>query len=736
MKARGGGLIRLACLGVAAALVSTAPQAQEIPQDLFAPQSGSQEDLPALISADQVSYDENAKIITATGNVEISQGERVVLADEIKYDTQAEVVDARGNITLLDSTGHVVFAERAELTGDLREGFIRQIRVLLSDQSRLAGTSALRVGGNRTELRNAVFSPCLPCEEDPEAAPIWQIKALRVVHDQEEKVIKYRDAWFEVFGVPVAYTPYFQHPDPTVKRKSGFLAPSIGSSTELGTRVQVPYFWAISEDRDLTIDPIFTTDQSIVLNGAYRQVVPDGELILRGSATIADREITTDVVEPDKLRGHIDGSGRFDINETWRWGFDLNRSTDDTYLRVYDFGTDRTLTSGAFVEGFRGRNYASVKNFLYQGQRTGDINGEFPIILPLMDYSFISEPGLTGGIYRLDANFLNIVRDLGRESRRASIVASWELPHTSPAGDVVTLRAQVAADGYHLEGVDPNSEDPNPAGNTEDGFTGRFMPQLALEWRYPWISDAAGFSQIVEPIVQGVVAPGWPNPGLIPNEDSLDFEFDDTNIFSLNRFPGRDRVDSSSRVDYGLKWTATGETTGYASAFVGQSYRLVTDDIFRENSGLADNFSDYVGRLQLKPHPYADLSYRFRLDKDDLKVQRNEISLSLGPPALQLFINYLDLAGGVNEELFAGREEVNIVLSSKLSDNWSAFISHQRNLRTDEELESTLGLVYEDECFLLTGQFFRKRFEDREIAPEDVVLFTVGLKHLGQFTSQ
>ena len=193
--------------------------------------------------------------------------------------------------------------------------------------------------------------------------------------------------------------------------------------------------------------------------------------------------------------------------------------------------------------------------------------------------------------------------------------------------------------------------------------------------------------------------------------------------------------DSGSRFDYGLKWTVLGEETGYASAFVGQSYRLKTDNIFRTNSGLDDHCSDIVGRVQLEPSQYFNLAYRFRLDKDDLEVRRNEVNLSAGPPALRLSLDYLDLEGGVSEA-FVGREELTVTLSSKLTDRWSASISHQRDLASDQALETALGVSYEDDCFLIAGTFRRSEFEDREIEPEDAFFVTIGLKNLGQFASK
>jgi len=690
-------------------------------------------DLPALISADQVSYDESLEVVTASGNVEISQGGRVLLADSISYNLRNDVVIASGNITLLEPTGEVIFAQYVELTDDLREGFVRDIRVMMTDRSRMAAASATRSGGNRSTLRKAVFSPCELCREDPSRAPLWQIKASRIVHNQEEKTIAYKDASFEVFGVPVAYLPYFEHPDPTVKRKSGFLAPTIGSSDSLGATVQVPYFWAISPDRDLTFEPIITSKQGPVLAADYRQLLRDGNLDLAGSATIADRARGDGTTAKDQFRGHLDAEGDFDINDTWRWGFDINRTTDDTYLRRYNFSSDRTLTSAAFVEGFRGRNYMAVNNFYYQGLRTEDIDEEMPIILPMLDYNFVSEPGIAGGKYTLDVNALALHREEGRESRRMSVIGGWELPYTSPIGDVYKLSLSLEADGYWVESFDSRRQDViDPQQNADEHLTGRLFPQMALQWRYPWINETALGQQIIEPVVQAVAAPSQGmNPGEIPNEDSQDFEFDDTNLLSLNRFSGIDRVDPGSRVDYGIKWELIGDL-GRTSAFVGQSYRVERDENFQPGSGLEDNMSDYVGRVLLQPTQYLDLLYRFRIGKDNLEAIRNELDVAVGPPALNLQLGYLDINNTSGIAGFPGRSELTMQLNSKLSEYWSAFVAHRRDLEADSSLSTEGGITYHDECILIQAVARRSFYSDREIEPEDSFFLRLVLKHLGE----
>ena len=593
------------------------------------------ENTPALIPADQLNYDDVNRLVIASGNVEISQSGRVLLADKVTYNSLDDIVTAEGNITLIEPSGDTIFADFVELTGDLKEGFVRDIRVLMADKTRIAAASGTRTSGNRTEFRKGVFSPCNLCREDPSRAPLWQIKAAKVIHDQEAQDVIYYDAYFHI---PILYTPTLENPGPIVHKRSGVLAPTVGSSDFLGYTVEVPYFWVIDDDKDLTISPIVSSEQGINLTGEYRQLFTDGEVRIAGSATIADREESDGITAEDRFRGHIDAEGQFELDKTWRWGFDVDRTSDDTYLRAYGFDSARTLTSTAYLEGLKARNHAAVRGFAYQGLRESDDNDEIPIVAPLADFDFVSEPnvGLPGGFFTIDSNLMVLSRLDGRDSRRLSAITGYHLPFSSPLGDQYEFTAQVQTDGYWTNGVLPGSDAVDPPDAPGSDLSGRVFPQVALKWRYPWMRQDGSFRQVIEPIVQAVFSPNGSNPGEIPNEDSQDFEFDDTNLFKLNRFAGRDRVDSGTRFDYGFKWTGTFGDYGSAGAFIGQSYRIKENEVFAEGSGLEDKLSDIVGRVQVQPLEDLDLLYRFRLDKDDFTAQRNEVEVVVGQPALNL----------------------------------------------------------------------------------------------------
>ncbi|KLN60205.1 hypothetical protein WH96_13560 [Kiloniella spongiae] len=688
---------------------------------------GINEEIPALISADEVTYDENLGIVTASGNVEISQGDRTVLANSVSYNMNTNVVSATGNISLLEPSGDIVFAEHVELTDNLKEGFIRDIRILLSDRSRLAASTGQLTSGNITVFSNGVFSPCELCKDDPSRAPIWQLKAKKIVHNKTSQTIKYDHAWMEIFGVPVIYTPYLAHPDPTVKRRSGFLLPSYGTSTQLGITLQIPYYWAIDDSSELLFAPIATTKQGVVLAGEYEKKFNKGDLSIEASATIADRDD-----EDDKFRGQIISEGRFDLDKTWRWGFNAEHASDDTYGRVYGFNNDSELETSAFIEGFRGRNFARLDSYKFQSTRNGVDDSENPFVFPRGQYNFQSQPGVTGATYRLDANAQALGRSEGRDSRRVSLIGGWDLPYTGSWGDQYKLTTQLQTDGYWVNGVNKNNDDIRKSGDTFTGFTGRVFPQMALEWRFPFASHRGDFSQTIEPIVQGILAPNGSNPNEIPNDDSRDFEFDDTSLFSLNRFAGTDRVDSGSRVSYGLKWTASTVSGNQADFLIGQSYRFTgNSNLHEENSGLKDAASDIVGHIGIYTIDHFDALYRFRFDPDDLGSNRNEVELNIGPAAFNLDLDYVFLKDDNIDGISSDREEVAIGINSELTEYWSLNSSYTRDIDAGESREAGLGLIYQDECIIIDSQYTRTWFQDRELEPDNRFTLELTFKHLG-----
>ncbi len=686
---------------------------------------------PFLLSADKMIYENQLGQVTAIGNVEISSGGRVLLADSVNYNQRDGVVTASGNLTMMEPGGEVIFAEHLELSDDLTSGFIESIRILLTDKSRFAANSAQRHNTNRLEMRKAVYSPCELCKENPDRAPLWQLKAVRVIHDRREHDIEYHHAVLEIYGVPIAYTPYFRHADPLTPRKSGFLAPSFGSSSELGSTIKLPYFWAISREQDLTFAPIFTSEGETVLTGEYRALTALGSYEGEASLTYTDkRNDNNDRLDDKEIRGHIDARGRFDIDQTWNWGFALARSTDDTYLSRYDFSGDDTLTSSLFTEGLRGRHYMSASAYTFQGLDVDDDPGATPIVAPLLDYEISLRPGRLPGRLDFDASAVSLYRSDGFDSRRLSADGRWQIPYAAPAGDIYSLTAGLGLDLYHLNDFVEGGQAVNGANN--NGFEARFRPTLALDWRFPFIRREGTVRQVIEPVVQMILTPYGGNPKEIPNEDSRSLEFDDTNLFSLNRFPGHDRVESGPRANLGLKAAAYGASGGYTALTVGQVFRVKDDDTFAQQTGLEDHRSDYVMALTVSPSPFFDLTNRLRLDRNTFSLRRNEIYFSIGPADLRFNTSYVSLERAQTVDELGAREELYNFLRWKIDERWIATAESRRDLSGGgSQIRSAASIQYLDECIGFGLTIERNFTRDRDVEPSTSLNFRFLLQNLG-----
>ncbi|MBS8274476.1 LPS-assembly protein LptD [Thalassospira tepidiphila] len=675
-----------------------------------------------LFSADEVDYNQDLQTVTARGNVEISREGRILLADTVSYDRSQDVLTASGNVSITEPSGEVTFASYVELSGDFKEGIVEDIYVLLDENTRIAGSGARRSGGNFTEIAKAVYSPCKVCEDDGgNSTPLWRIRAARVLHDANAKTVEYKDARLEVAGVPILYSPYFQHPDPTVKRQSGLLAPSFGSTSHVGSYFSQPYYWAIDKSKDMTFTPTYTTDEGPLLATEYRQRFDSGEMEFVGSVT-NDSE--------DKWKGHIDAEGRFDIDRTWRWGFDAEQATEKTYLSRYGFASPSVLTSNLFTEGFRGASYTRADAYYFQGLKSDDDRDTTPLVLPHMQFHGQSSPAKYGSVTTLDLDALSLTRKEGANSHRVSAKAGWELPHVGTMGDVTKLSLSVRSDNYIVSDVSRTGK------SDYDGYAGRILPLAAIDWQMPFVSNQGAYHQVITPMAMAAWSPNGGNHDEIPNEDSQSFEFDDINLFAHDRFGGLDRAEDGFRASYGLEWGVYGPDGGYTSAMVGQSYRANENDTFAAGSGLDEHLSDYVGRVTVAPNQYLDLTYRYRLSNDDFSARRNQVSASAGSlDTLRINTTYVHFTDDAGSEEFEEREELYFQAQRRFNQYWTGRAYGRYDIDQSDPLEYGVGFVYEDECFIFDGRIRRTFYQDQDLGESDEFLFRLVFKTLGEFAS-
>jgi len=695
--------------GATALLCSFAPALAADSDD----DSGAPKDM--LLQSDLAQYDSKAKVVSAQGHVEIDYGGRILFADTVTYNENTDVVTADGHVSLLDTGGNVAFAKHVVLTDKLRDGALTGFGALMGTHGRMVASRAERKEGRYTIADNVAYTPCKICNQPGQETPIWQIKAVRVVHDQLKHRIKFTDAKLVVMGVPVFYSPILSEPDPTVHHSSGFLIPDVGNSSANGYFVSLPYYWSMSKSQDVTLEAMLTTKGGQVGIGEYRERWNEGGMWLQGSlAHNPNGGISQDSTQ---YYSHLFGSGRVQLSDSWKFAYDAQLTSNDTYLKRYDLSQlDRLVSDLSFV-GEEGQSRFAVTGFFFQGLRASDNNKTFPVPLPLIEYTYIPMDKWAGGRFRLDVNSVSLFRQTGTNDQRLTGEMSWRLPLVSQSGQLWTFQVDSRGDLYHTDSLlSPDSH-----------YQFRGLPYVALDWRWPFIaSTGGGHSVVLEPVAQLIGQPYGGNLSGIPNEDSQNIEIDDNNLLSFDQVPGYDMAVSGPRANFGLRAEARFES-GYAEALVGQAFRLKADPNLAAvpGSGFTSRESDLVGRFSLKFPPYIDLTNRLSVDERNGNVARDEtyVTATLGRSSAR--VSYVQLSPTLG---IPGREEVTAQMDVNFYDNWQAFAAIRRDLLAAQTLDNEFGLGYEDECLGISVGYHRKYTTDRDLPPSTSYILRIKLK--------
>ncbi|MGC6511680.1 MAG: LPS-assembly protein LptD [Parvibaculales bacterium] len=700
----------LLCLLLCPLLLSTA-QAQ---------QSSDQ----AAIEADQLEFDETEDMLKASGNVKIFYQGNTLRADSVEWKQKADILKAVGNVVLIDEDGTVSTIDEAVISDKMREAVMQRLRILLADKSRLTGADAKRTGGTLTVLNKARYTACKPCKDNPEERPTWQLKTARTINDEDSQTIYHEDLRLELLGVPVLYLPYMSHPGPKVKKRSGFLTPSFGVSSDMGTDISVPYFFDLAPHYDLTVTPRITSKAGNMLKLGFRHLTQQGIYSVDMNGLWVSRKDNKD--NDRSFRGNISAKGEFDLRENWTYGFQLERQTDETFLRRYNLSDQNYLESFAYLQNLEDKTYfdARVKEY---DTTLASVNADtLPALLPTLTYDHIFDQAFMGGVFSLKANVMGLTRDVGTDMSRAVVSGRWERGFTSQGGHLLSTFAEIRADAYQAKKhFNPETNEPY-----DDNVQTRGIGYVGAKWSYPLVRLDDKLTQTIEPIAQLIVSPNKKNDPSIPNEDSLSIDFDNTNLFEISRYAGLDLVESGSRADFGLRYSARFESGQHASVFVGQSLRRRKNELVGRSTGLEDRESDYVVEFNAAPTDKINLSSRMRVDKEDLEIVRSETDLTAqyGPARLNMGYVFLDRRiSDDNKE----REEARASFGYNLSGNWRFDASIRQDMVRETSLNRGIGISYRDDCTYIRIGFTQDYVRDRNIGPSNNFSILINLKTLG-----
>nr|WP_309084146.1 LPS-assembly protein LptD [Chelativorans sp.] len=728
-----------------------------------------------VLAGDTVVYDFDRNTVTVVGGVQIEYSGYRVVAQRITYDRSTSRVLASGNVEIVDPDGNRFHAEQIDLTDDFGDGFVTALRVETIDKTYFAAETAERVGGRLTTFNRGVYTACEPCEEKPDRPPLWQIKARKIIWNGETKIVRFEHARFEMFGMPLAYLPFFEVADPTVKRKSGFLMPRIQGGSELGYGLKVPYYFALSPTFDLTVSATGYTQQGFLGEAEWRQKFNNGEYNLRIAGIRQERPeewspYTVDANET--FRGMVGSKGDFRINPRWSAGWKVLAQTDKNFSHTYDIEeySDSVHRSEVYLTGLHDRNYFDARGYHFQVQEsalTGGRHESQPWVLPSVDYSYTPDRQVAGGELNIDMNMQALHREEGMystvthdgitrgklqglegNSGRLTSEAEWRRSFVTSAGLVVTPILHARADSIFTDyAPSAISEINNFAGpSTEADIKSAYYRSMAtagLEARWPILFSAAGTAHVLEPMAQIFARPDEPYHDRlgIPNEDAQSLVFDATSLFERDKFSGYDRIEGGTRANLGIRYSGTFWNGWTAQGLFGQSYHLAGDNPYASPdlvnvgaySGLETDVSDYVGLFGVTMPNGISFSTGARFDEKTFDLRRTDIRAggTVGPVTATVqyaFIEAQPFYGFEND-----RQEISGQTSIRFHENWRGFASGTYDVQSEAFVKNTFGFAYDDECFTYLMSFSQERPVGGERT--NSFAFAISLRTLGDFGS-
>lgn len=710
-----------------------------------------EQDIPAgsqmLLQADELVYNQDLDTVTAVGGVQIEYGGNNVVAQQVVYNRRTGRLYAKGKVEIVDRDGTKFYADEIDITDDFGDGFVNALQVVTTDKTYFGAESAERRSGVLTTFNNGIYTACEPCKDNPQKAPIWRIKAKKIIWNGKAKMIRFEQPRFEMFGLPIAMLPAFEIPDPTVKRKSGFLLPGIAYKSELGYGLSIPYYLALSPTYDVTFTGTGYTQQGFLGEAEWRQRFNSGQYNLKIAgihqlkpeafdANTVDRGTDAD---PTRFRGMVGSKGDFAINPRWNFGWKLLAQTDKNFSYTYNIGgfSEYVHRSEVYLTGLNDRNYFDLRTMKFDVQENlpniDSLNAatrddKQPYVLPTFDYSYTPDEPVAGGELNIDVNARTlyrpeedavltapVVRGVDGTNGRITAEAEWRRSLTTPGGLVITPLLHVQGDANYAD-ISAQSQADIEAMATTLGVDAdvrsslyRYMATAGLEARWPVLFSTSSSTHILEPMAQVFARPDEPYADRLAviNEDAQSFVFDATTLFERDKFSGYDRIEGGTRANLGIRYAGDFGNGWTANGIFGQSYQLAGRNSFASPdlvnvgaySGLETDASDYVGLIGFASPFGLSASLSARMDEETFDVRRTEARAAFWHPRVSVNAKYAFIEAQPLYGFDKDRQEVTGGASAKVTENWSVFASGTYDLEYKTLVSSGFGVSYADECF-------------------------------------
>ena len=675
---------------------------------------GFAQDSMASLTADRITYTSGYRVLRATGNVEISFGTTRLEATTLTYDEQNNWITAEGPLRLTDAENNITFlADYAEMSDDMQKAVLVSARMVLNQQMQLSAVEINRRDGRYNQLIKAAASSCTVTLAKP--TPFWQVRARRIIHDEDRKRLFFEHAQLRLGPVPIAYMPRLRVPDPSVKRANGFLVPGVGNSSTLGPSINAPYFLTLGDYADVTLTPYVYSSGTATVAYAFRKRFRNGELNLTGA-------VTNDTRNAQSLRAYLFADSNLRFRNGLHADVQLEFTSDNSYLSDHGISGDTRLESFIKLNRATQRSNFHADILGFNSLNDPVSNEQEPFLIGDAGYRRIWFPAMLGGQAGISARTYGVYRRsatdiLGRDGVRVSTVADWQREWIAGNGLVFSTTAEVHADAYYI------SQD-----STYTQPLYRVTPFAAADLRFPLSRQTARATETLEPRVQIVWSPG--SGTSVPDEDSQLVEFEYNNLFSLNRFAGIDQYERGLRANVGVTYTRKSTKGLMINAVAGKVIRASDLGQFAAASGLSGTSSSFVlgGQITL---PSKFRMVQRMVFSDSLQVSKNETRFAYDNERFDVGGSYLWLVKDAAANTVSDRSEWLMDTGVNLGRNWRTEASWRYDLATSSPSDAGVALTYRNECIKIDLSLSRRFVSSSNVSASTNLGFQVTLEGFG-----
>lgn len=650
----------------------------------------------ATLVADQVTLNDQEQLIAA-GNVEVLYAGDRLTASQIIYDRGRDQLIITGPIVIKAADGTVLLADRAELDPQLENGILQGARIVLDQQLQLAATQIDQRDGRYSQLYKTVATSCQVCGD---SAPLWDIRAERVVHDTQERQLYFTNATFRVRGVPLFWLPQMRLPDPSLDRASGFLIPEQRNTTQLGTGIKIPYFVTIGGYSDITLTP-YLSSETTTLEVLYRQNFVAGSIAFEGA-------VSDDTLE-DEDRSYLFLNGDFTLTDGIQLAFDIEAVSDTAYLVDYGYSDKDRLDSEISLLRVTDTTLSQTRLTYYQTLRDDESNASLPPIVGDASYETQIKPRF-GGVLTFTGSMDTAYRysdadgDAGRDVTRAGTQIDWEKSWVLPNGFVGGFETGLRGDLYDV--ADDSSF-------TETDL--RVVPQIGSILRWPLGRKTnTATSHLIEPTISLSWADSY--GAAAPNEDSTRSELDQGNLFALSRFTGEDAVETGGQAALGISWTRAGAQGLNSTLSFGRVYHADAQSDFTASSGLDQQQSDWLIGAQVTTADGLLFDSR-ALVNDDATVNRADARVVWENDDIALTAAYIWQDEDADEDRNDPISEWSFDGEFQLSDAWAINLDGRYDVADDRPVSGGIGLEWQNECVKIDVSVSRRYTSSDTVDP-------------------